>query len=265
MFEIIQDIILDLAVNPLGFLFGLLGGGGLLGGLLNKGGGGGQGAPKTGPDIMVRTETPDQGASEEPATAAVPRGPREVTPASPAEVKQESFKQQQAKPEPITQQLVDKKTETMAETPAPKPEPTALSGLTDEAKPAKPTVAPKTTSPTDGLLDDAPPAPKPSEDVTTAGSDAVPQVVNQTDEKTPVAETVAGEELGDAPQAKPTEMADQIGKKPPKKLPRVRVPFQSGNPSKQPDMPNQEYTADQGYAFQGSSTPEDMFAPPKYT
>jgi len=37
MFEIIQDIILDLAVNPLGFLFGLLGGGGLLGGCSTKG------------------------------------------------------------------------------------------------------------------------------------------------------------------------------------------------------------------------------------
>lgn len=259
MIDIVQDIILYAAVAPVG-IFMALGLGAALGGKKSS-----SGPPKTSSEKMVRTESPDQGAADEPTVAAAPRGPKEVTPASPVQVQQEGFQQQQAKPPPITQQLVDDKTETMSTSPAAKPEPTALAGLTDDAKPAKPTVTPKTPSPTDGLLDDAPAAPKPSDDVTTAGSDAVPQVANQTDAKTPVAETVAGQELGDAPQAKPTEMADQIGKKPPKKLPRVRMPFQSGNPSKQPDMPNQEYTADQGYAFQGSSTPEDMFAPPKYT
>jgi hypothetical protein len=233
----------------------------LLGGMM--GGKKGSEGPKSGPEKMVRTQTVDGGASAEVVNDPAPVGPDQVRDQSAAQASAESFAQDQAKPPPVTESLTSDVTETIGQVPEPTKSPIAdLAG--DPA--ALPDVPDKVANVTDNLFDEAPPALKPSEDVASAGMDAVPQVAAMGDEGLPVSSSVAGEQFGDVPQTQPADMvADQLGKKPPKKLPRIRMKFQSGNPSKQPDMPQQEYAQDQGYAFQGASTPDDMFSPPKYT
>lgn len=266
--------VLDFFVPTFGFLGlllgGLLGGAAAGGGLLGKmamnrmsRGGGQQGGPRSGPDSSSASAQPQTIAQAE--EKAAPVGPNETKKPAPAEQMAEARGFQKQKPAPITSQLVDKKTDTMG-APPPKPaEPKALAGLTEAAQPAKPAIEEKKESPLEGLASDAPPAPKPSDDVTVAGQNAVAQVATQTDDLTPVTPTVEGEQFGQTPEGRLTEMADQIGRQAPKKLPRMRFPYTEGNPSKQPDMPQQEYTSDQGYAFAGASSPNDMFQAPKYT
>lgn len=262
MVESLQDFLVQaLTLAPVGIIGGFLR-------MFTGGGGEQKGPPKSGPEKMVRTASIDGGASDQPVNDPAPVGPNQVQKTSPQQAQANTLATQSAKPPPVTQQLVDDTTEAMSADPLPKPEPTALAGLNnDNIEPVKPNIPEKPQSPLDGLASmDAPPATKPLDDVTVAGKDAVAQVATVTDDLTPVTQSVAGEELGDVPQARPPDMiADQIGRTPPKKLPRLRAKFQSGNPSKQPDMPQQEYAVDQGYAFQGASTPDDMFSPARYT
>ena len=262
MIDSMSDILVQaLTIAPVGII-------GMLGlGLLSGGSKGSEG-PRSGPEKLARAGSVDGGASSEPVNDPVPVGPNQVTKTSPQQSQADTLGIQSAKPPPVTQQLVDDTTESMAKPPEPKPEPTALASLNnDDIAPVKPDIVEKPKSPLDGIASmDAPPATKPLDDVTTAGKDAVAQVATVGDELTPVTQSVAGEELGDVPQARPPDMvADQIGREPPKKLPRIRAKFQTGNPSKQPDMPQQEYAVDQGYAFQGASSPDDMFSPSRYT
>ena len=264
----------DSIVPTFGFIFGLLGMalGGAVGGMAgklisNRMSGGKQqgGQPRTGPDGSSASQ--QVAVESEPSQVAAPVGPEETKPKSPVENIADN-RASQAKKSPtqtasVTGQLTDKIASAPEMTKKPESPLKDLAGSPAE-DPVKPVPKPKAPTVTSGLLAESDPSPRPSDDAK-VGEDAVTQVAALGEEKTPVKTVVQGQEFGKTPEPKITEVADQIGKKPPKKLPRLKFPYTEGNPSKQPDMPNQEYAADQGYAFQGASSPNEMFQGPKYT
>lgn len=106
------------------------------------------------------------------------------------------------------------------------------------------------SNPLTGLLDEAPAAPEPQK----KGDQPVapPQdVTNKAEEMTPVARP-SSEVVGQTPLLQPTQLL-------PNRLMDAgsnRQPFdyQDANPSRTPDLPNQSYTADQGYRYVGQTT-----------
>ena len=252
----LSDLIVWLSIAPVGFLFGgLMGGiGKAIGGGMRRGGGGGLlGGRNKGGGLLgglLENRNQQQGGMQKGGGEAdAPQG--------------ESGGEQGPEKQALDQGPGDPGSTQQSTKVQPVPQPTATKvgeGITENQQPAK-----QPTPITEGLLDPAPAAPQPKQEQTTAGKDAVTNVVNQTDEKTPVAQQAVGEEFGQTPVGKATQMADQIGKKPPKKLPRVKAPYLEANPSKKPDMPNQEYTSDQGYSYQGFQSSNDIWQNPKYS
>lgn len=106
------------------------------------------------------------------------------------------------------------------------------------------------SNPLAGLVDEAPAAPEPKKRADEPV--AAPQdVTNKTDVMTPVARP-SSEVVGQTPMLEPTELL-------PNRLMdsgtnRQPFDYQDANPSRSPDLPNQSYTADQGYRYQGQTT-----------
>lgn len=209
------------------------GGRGLLGGLLSRRGGSGGGMRQ---QSAESESSGGWGGYEEDEKQPVKEGPQEAPPKP----------QQTVETQPAQEPALNNTAEGIAQP------------VKDAAeKPQQPVTA--------GLLDDTPPAQQPVAQDTTEGQEAVRSVVNESKELAPVAMTSAAEQFGQTPQMQPTEMADQIGIEPPKKLPRTKVQYVEANPSKKPDMPKQEYTSDYGYSFTGASSPTDIYSPPRYS
>jgi len=125
----------------------------------------------------------------------------------------------------------------------------------EQAQPQKP------PQPLDGLLDPAPGAPEPQD---TPGDNQPPPpqtVVNQAEEQTPVARP-ADEQFGEIPVAPlPDTLRNQLLDSGTNEQP---FDFQDGNPSRQPSLPNQSYSADQGYRFVGPSGVDGALPPRRY-
>ena len=194
MIESLQDFLVQaLTLAPVGIIGGLLRM--FTGGILGNQQGASQG-PRTGPEKLARTSPIDGGASDEPVNDPAV-GPNQVREPSVQQNQADQLTVQSAKPPPVTQQLVDNKTEAMSAPPEPKPEPTALAGLNnDDIAPVKPDIPEKPKSPLDGIASmDAPPATKPLDNVTVAGKDAVTQVATTTDDLTPVTQSLPEKNL----------------------------------------------------------------------
>ena len=105
-------------------------------------------------------------------------------------------------------------------------------------------------APMEGLLDDAPAAPKP-QDRPADNQPPPPQtVVNQTDMATPVARPV-DERFGEIPVApQPDTLRNQLLDSGTNTQP---FDYQDANPSHQPSLSGQTKSADQGYRYVGPS------------
>ena len=115
-------------------------------------------------------------------------------------------------------------------------------------------------SPLKGLADDPVAAPTPVK----RADEPIPepaQIVNKTAMPTPVARPM-DEQLGATPtmlsqDGVQNQLMDSGSN-------RQIFEFQEANPARQPDLPNQSYSADQGYRFQGPTTVEGAIPARKY-
>ena len=230
IFDIVADIIVLLSLTPVGLLGGLLGGlggglmrggggGGLLGGLLGGKGGGGSGG--TGPS---------PGPSRAPTTSAVEQEPQEQ--ARQTKAQQQPVRQDQQPPE-----------RTMAQT---------MSDDVAKQQQTKQQAQAEKASPIKGLLDDTKPAadsPEPQKDETLEA----PDVVNKTDDETPIAKPQA-ETVGEVPQvAAPDGVENQLFNAGTNEQP---FEYQSGLPDRDISgtLSDSEFTAPQGYSYKQTTT-----------
>ena len=115
-------------------------------------------------------------------------------------------------------------------------------------------------SPLKGLADDPVAAATPTKQV----GDPIPEpakIVNNTATPTPTARPM-DEQLGATPvilaqDGVQNQLMDSGSN-------RQLFPFQEANPSRQPDLPNQSYSADQGYRYEGPTTVDGALPSRKY-
>lgn len=115
-------------------------------------------------------------------------------------------------------------------------------------------------SPLRGLADDAPAAPNPVKRADEPVPEP-PQIVNRTQTMTPTARP-ADEQLGQTPMllaqdGVQNQLMDSGSN-------RQIFQFQEGNPSRQPQLGKQAYTADQGYRYVGPTTVEGAIPARQY-
>jgi hypothetical protein len=124
-----------------------------------------------------------------------------------------------------------------------------------EAQPKQP------EAPLQGLLDEAPAAPKP-QDPAGDGQPPPPQtVVNQTEMATPIARPV-DERFGEIPVApQPDTLRNQLLDSGSNTQP---FDYEDGNPSRQPSLSGQTKSADQGYRYVGPSGVDGALPPRRY-
>jgi hypothetical protein len=231
MLEYFIDILIDLALNPVGLLGGLLGGlggglmrggggGGLLGGLMgNRQGGGGGGG--TGPS---------PGPSRAPTTSAVEQEP------------QEQARQTQAQQQPVRAE----------QQPQEKPMATQVAEQVQEGSQATIPEKVEQQSPIKGLLDETKPSAE-APDTKKGEGITPPDVINRTDDETPVArpaDEVTGEvPRPEAPDGVENQLFDAVTNEQP-------FEFQSGLPDRDLSgtLGDSEFTAPQGYSYKQTTT-----------